>query len=426
VVLSGIKKVKTFAKGIIMKNVVHISMVLAILLSSSALAAKQKKQKPPKESKKTEVQKEAAAESKEITTEPNIPAEPNVAQKTTSSAVVVTVNGTAVTEGQVEEALAPRMAQMASRVPENMLPQYRQQMRKRIIENLIIDELLTQKEKEGKIDVNQAELDAQINKLVTEQNLTIDEFKSLLKAYGTNFADYQESVRKRLMFDKLMQIQFADQLPNPTDEQMKAYYEENIKQFQKPEAIHAKHILIATGKDANDPNKDQQQAKAKAQELLKKIKGGANFEELARQYSDCPSGKNGGDLGVQAKGSLVPEFEKAAYALKPGQTSDVVQTSFGYHIIKLVSHTDANTVKFEDAKEEIKNSLTAKDKEKIVMDYIQKIRSGADIKYTDEADKLEEVIPGVKSAPPARRTETAAPSDEKKQESQEPVEPKKD
>ncbi|MGA2915617.1 MAG: peptidylprolyl isomerase [Sedimentisphaerales bacterium] len=408
-----------------MKTIVNMSLVLVILLSSTALAAKQKKQKqPPAEPQKTEAPVNTPA------AEPNVPAESNAAnvnaESKSSGKAVVTVNGTNITEGQVEEALAPRMAQMASRVPENMLPQYRQQMRKRIIENLVIEELLTQKEKQGNIDANQAELDAQINKQITGQNLTLDEFKSLLKAYGTTFGEYQENMRKRLMFDKLMETQFAEKLPKPTDEQMKAYYNDNIKQFQKPEAIHAEHILIATGKDANDPNKDQALAKAKAEGILKKIKAGGNFEELAKQYSDCPSAKQGGDLGVQPKGNLVPEFEKAAYALKPGQVSDIVQTQFGYHIIKLVDHIDANTVQFAQAKDEIKESMTGKEKEKVVMDYIQKIRAGADIKYADEADKLETEISGVRPAPPSRQPETVQPSDENKPAPKESVESNKE
>lgn len=387
-----------------MKTAVHISLVLALFLSSSALAAAKQPKKPKAADNKTaEVQTPAQ------TAEPNAPIASAEIKSADVGKVVVTVNGTKITEGQVDEVLAPRMQQMASRVPENMQPQYRQQIRKQIINNLIIEELLAEKEKENKIDVNQAELDAMINKLAANQNLTLDEFKSLLKAYGTTFAEYQQNVQKKLMFDKLMNAQFAEKLPAPTDEQLKAYYNENIQQFQKPEAIHAEHILCAPAKDANDPNKALEQAKAKAEDILKKIKAGGSFEELAKQYSDCPSSKQGGDLGVQVKGSLVPDFEKAAYALKPGEISDVVQTQFGYHIIKLVAHFEPNTVKFEEAKDDIKQSINGKEKEKIVMDYIQKIQSAATVKYADEADKIETEISGTKQAPPSRKIETAAP-----------------
>ena len=160
---------------------------------------------------------------------------------------------------------------------------------------------------------------------------------------------------------------------------------------------------------------------------MKKVKAGGNFEELAKQYSDCPSAKQGGDLGIQPKGNLVPEFEKAAYALKPGQTSDIVQTEFGYHIIKLIAHIDANTMTLEQAKDEITQALAAKQKEQIVMDYIQKIRKGADVKYTDESDKLDLEITGTKPAPTRKPAESAPNTlDESKQAPKNTGESKKD
>ena len=393
-----------------MKVIVNISMVLIILLSTAVFAAKPKK--PAVEPKK------AVMEPNKPAAEPNRPAaEPNKPVGETSSvpvlskvegkdvnsqAVAVTVNGTAITEGQIEGILKPQMGQMAGRIPENMIPQYRQQIRKRIIDQLVVKELLAQKEKQNNIDVNQSELDQQINKQMAEQNLTIDEFKALLKAYGTSFADYQQDIRKRMMFEKLMEAEFAQKLQKPTIEQAKAYYDENPQEFNKPEKIHAKHILIKP-EDGNDPNQAKLRAKAKAQEILGQIKAGGDFEELAKQHSACPSGKGGGDLGMQPKGSFVPEFEKAAYALKPGQVSDIVETSFGFHIIKLIEHADADTLSFEKAKEQIIQLLTGNQKEQIVIDYIQKMKAEADIKFVNEADKPE--INPEKTARPTRKPE---------------------
>jgi peptidyl-prolyl cis-trans isomerase C len=146
-------------------------------------------------------------------------------------------------------------------------------------------------------------------------------------------------------------------------------------------------------KDSNDPNKAKAQAKAKTQELLKKLKAGADFNDLAAQNSQCPSAKNGGDLGEAPKGSFVPEFEKAAYELKPGQLSDVVETQFGFHIIKLVKHIDANTVSFEQAKAKIAEILTDEQKNTIAMNYIQQVKTEADIKFANPADSFEMTPP---------------------------------
>ena len=378
-----------------MKIIVNISMVLVVLLSTTVFAAKPKKsavkpKKPVMESNKPAVEPNAAVSQAKSVKDVN------------SQAVAVTVNGTVITEGQIEAILNPQMEQMAVRIPENMIPKYRQQIRKRIIDQLVVEELLAQREKQKNIDVNQSELDQQINKQMAEQNLTVDEFKALLKAYGTSFANYQQDIRKRMMFEKLMETEFAQKIQAPTAEQVKAYYDENLQQFSEPEKIHAKHILIKP-EDGNDPNQAKLRAKAKAQEILGQIKAGADFNDLAKQHSACPSGKGGGDLGVQPKGTFVPEFEKAAYALKPGQLSDVVETGFGFHIIKLIEHTDANMMPFDKAKEKIIQILTNNQKEQIVIDYIQKMRAEADVKFANEVDKPE--ISAKETAKPARKPE---------------------
>jgi peptidyl-prolyl cis-trans isomerase C len=390
-----------------MKMIINISMILIVLLSATVCTAKPKK--PVAEPKKAVMEpNKPAAEPKAPTAEPNtvvavnsIPVLSKVEGKDVN-AVVVTVNGKEITEAQIGAMLDPRMQQMAGRIPENMIPQYRQQIRKHVIEQLVVEELLAQKEKQSNIDVNQSELDQGINKQIAEQNLTMDEFKALLKAYSTNFSDYQQNMRKKLMFEKLVEAEIAGKVQKPTDEQAKTYYDENIQQFGKPETIHVKHILIKPA-DSNDPNQAKAEARAKAQEILEKIKAGADFNDLAKQYSACPSGKDGGDLGIQAKGTFVPEFEKAAYALKPGQISDVVETSFGFHIIKLLEHTDANTASFAAAKDQILQILSGKQKEQLFMEYIRKMKTEADVKYANEEDWLE--FKGEKTAGPSRKPE---------------------
>jgi peptidyl-prolyl cis-trans isomerase C len=369
-----------------------ITLVVICLTVGITEAAKKKPAKAPAADANVPAEK-----SKSATAEP-AKAKP-AADANQSSVVAATVNGTKITEGQINKILQARMEQLAGRIPENMRDQYSQQLRKRILDQLIIEELLTQKEKQKNIDVNQTELDSAINKMMKEQNLTVDEFKSLLKAYGTTFAEYQDNMHKKLAFEKLMDSEFAGKITTPTEEQEKAYYNENIQMFQEPESIHARHILIMPSKEG-DPNKAKAVAKAKAEKILKELKAGADFNDLAKKDSNCPSAPNGGDLGTQPRGSYVPEFEKAAYALKPGQMSDVVETQFGYHIIKLVAHNDANTVTFEKAKDKIEKALTDKQKEDIVVAYIQQMKKAADIKYTNPADSIDETLP--KAAAPAR------------------------
>lgn len=99
--------------------------------------------------------------------------------------------------------------------------------------------------------------------------------------------------------------------------------------------VRASHILLMyAGSMRSTASRSKDEAKTQIEDLKSQIEGGADFADLAKQHSDCPSGQEGGDLGVFPRGAMVPEFETAAFSLEPGQTSGVVETAFGYHLIQ--------------------------------------------------------------------------------------------
>ena len=140
--------------------------------------------------------------------------------------------------------------------------------------------------------------------------------------------------------------------PQVTDAELQAYYDAHKQQYEVKEQVKARHILISVpqGSDA----KTDAAAKAKAEEALKQVKAGGNFAELAAKYSDDPGSKgSGGELGVFTRGKMVPPFEKAAFALEAGQTSDLVKTDFGYHIINVEQHDKPHMKSLAEVKSEI-------------------------------------------------------------------------
>ncbi len=140
----------------------------------------------------------------------------------------------------------------------------------------------------------------------------------------------------------------------PTEDDLKAFYQKNIAQYTLPEKINAAHILIALPEDAN--KEDTQKAEQKAKDILAKLKAGEDFKALAKAHSDdTGSGQNGGDLGIFGKGEMVPEFEKAAFALKtPGELSALVRTQFGFHLIKLNEKFPETHEPFEKLRADLK------------------------------------------------------------------------
>ena len=313
---------------------------------------------------------------KTATKEPNKPAE------TAADSVAVTVNGVDINESRIEAQLKPQLAKVGAQLPAAFVEQYKNQLRGQVLEGMIVEQLLDGKVKENNIIVTEEEVVGHLEKAAAQQNLSLSDIKEMMEARGQSFDEAKQRIKKGMAYQKLMDTQWAGKI-NVTEDDAKKYYSENKTKFETPEQVRASHILIKP--DTNDPNADPNQAKAKAkakaEDLLKQIKGGADFAELARANSACPSSKQGGDLDFFGRGQMTPPFEKAAFALKPGQVSDVVETQFGYHIIKLTDHKDANTTPFEQAKDDIVKMLTQNKQGDLAEEYIASLKANANIVY---------------------------------------------
>ncbi len=196
-----------------------------------------------------------------------------------------------------------------------------------------------------------------------------------------------EAIKARIAMGLAIQKWIEEKVaPNikVSDEDAEKFYRENQERFKKPETVRASHILIKV--DEIDPEKakgmtDEQKKKAsdelkqqalkKAQDILAKLKQGEDFAKLATENSVCPSKEKGGDLGVFEKGKMAEEFDKAAFALKPGELSDVVETEFGYHIIKTTEKKESEFMPFQDVKTFLVEGLKNQKTSEIIQDKIE-------------------------------------------------------
>jgi peptidyl-prolyl cis-trans isomerase C len=162
-----------------------------------------------------------------------------------------------------------------------------------------------------------------------------------------------------------------------SDADVHEFYTGNKDKFEQPEQARARHILVQVDEKADE--KTRQAARAKADDLLAQLKGGANFEELAKKSSDCPSAPQGGDLGFFAHNQMVPAFDEAAFALKPGETSGVVETEFGYHIIRLEEKKAPGLVPEQQASGKIREFLLSQKTVAAVEQRVKALRENAKI-----------------------------------------------
>lgn len=312
--------------------------------------------------------------------EPQVPEEP-------ADSVAVTVNGADITEAELQKIIKPdleKMAQQGKQLPPAFAQAYEKQLKQQAIDRIIIGRLLDEKAKEANIVVTEEEVINQIKAILADQKppLSLEEFKKTRAASSQSFDEVKEQIRKGMAYQKVVEAQWAGKI-NITEEDAKKYYDENPTKFEVKEQVRASHILIktdTTGSEA-DPNQAKAEAKAKIQGLFEQIKGGADFAELAKANSDCPSAARGGDLDFFARGKMVPPFDKAAFELEVGKVSDIVETRFGYHIIKVTDRKDASTTSYEQAKGSLIIQLTQRKQAEIANKYIESLKAAADIVY---------------------------------------------
>ncbi len=209
--------------------------------------------------------------------------------------IAVTVNGVDIAESDVEAQIKPQLEKMAAQMPPAFVEQYKKQLRQQILEKVIVERLLDEKVKAAKIAVTEEEVIDQLEKMASAQKppLSLEDFKALVKAYGRSFDEVKQQIQRGLGYQKLMEVQWAGRI-KVTEDDAKKYYSENTKQFEMPEQVRASHILIkpdttaalrqqGVGADPNtDPNDAKAKAKTKAEDLLKQVKGGADFAETNR------------------------------------------------------------------------------------------------------------------------------------------------
>lgn len=300
--------------------------------------------------------------------------EPAKAEAKSPADVLVRVNGTPITRQEVDRAVKVMLAQ--SQIPEPVDPEIMKEAEAAALEQLTAAELLYQEA--AKLEVK--ELDKQVAEKVAENRAkfkTEAEFEQALNSVNMTTKDMEEFTRKDLVISNYIQSSIVPKA-EVTEADARKFYDDNLeKYFKKPESARASHILIGVEQGASE--EERKKAKEKAETLLKRIKAGEDFAAIAKTESSCPSSAQGGDLGNFTRGQMVPAFETAAFALKPGEVSEVVETQFGYHIVKLTAKEEAKTESFEDVKPKIMEFLKQEKVQKGISDQIDTLKKSAKI-----------------------------------------------
>ncbi len=302
------------------------------------------------------------------------PLQPNPLALTTED-VVITVEGEDITHGDIMEATQMRMMQLSRQVPPQQLSQLYPKIYKEMSDMLVANILLTKAAEKSSLVVSAETLTEEIAKIET----SIPEGKTLQDMLAENEVDmeeWKENLRKQLLIGKLVEEQTVN-IEEATLVEAGVFYEENIESFKTPDSVSASHILLSFTPE--DTDEDKAKKKEDLADIREQILAGGNFEELAAESSDCPSKEKGGSLGTFGRGQMVPEFEESAFGMTVGDISEIIETQFGYHIIKLTDRQNEGVQLLADVKDQLISYLTSQKKQEALVAYIGELKEKADV-----------------------------------------------
>jgi len=232
-------------------------------------------------------------------------------------------------------------------------PKAFQKIQRQVLDQLIAQELLWQEAERHGFVATPAEIDEAIAKLREKFDSDVA-YQLELERNGFTPESYREDLKRQISVRHWAQETFAETVA-VSDTEIHEFYESNKKEFVQPEQVNARHVLIKVAPDADDATVAT--ARQTIEQILAEARGGGDFAALAKKHSQGPSAPRGGDLGYFSRGQMVKPFEDAAFALQPGEISDVVRTRFGFHIIKVEAHRAEQVVSESQAAASVRKYL---------------------------------------------------------------------
>jgi peptidyl-prolyl cis-trans isomerase SurA len=325
--------------------------------------------------------------------------------------IVTRVNGQIITRSEYERSKDQLRDDVKQQDPANADKLYAER-EKDVLRDLVDQQLLLEKGKDLGI-TGDTELIKRLDGMRKDMKLeTMEELEKAATAQGISYEDFKQNLRNQIITQKVIGEEVGSHLSIPKEEEQQ-FYDEHKSELEQPESIKLSEILIApqkpaadkaatgnaapdasaTGGDTAKPQDAGDSAKqaadaaalaaaeAKANDVLKQIRAGASFEDMAKKFSDGPSAAQGGDLGAFKRGTLAKELEDRTFAMKSGDVTDVVRTKQGYVILKVTNHQMAGIPSMKDVEPKLQDALYMQKLQPALRAYLTKLREDAYIYY---------------------------------------------
>ncbi len=341
---------------------------------------------------------------------------------------IIKIDGTPITKVEFDkaynEAISNNMfAQMGIDIKKDPNNTFALMIKEKVVAELIVKTILENEMEKNKITVSKDDIQ-NAEKEVINKFGTKEQFLQILKLNGVDYDKFKKDLEDEIKLKKYVD---SIAMVSVGESEAKKYYNENIDKFKYPQRVRASHILISSNKEQikaqikkatpdiseKELNNKVQQImnnnRKKAESILARVKKSPdNFAKIAKETSqDTGSAIKGGDLGYFGKDEMVEEFANKAFDMAPNTISGIVQTQFGYHIIKVTDRTEAGTYSFEQSKKDIINLLESQDKVEILKNKIETLRKSAKIEFLSDDYNPEILQKKIKSATAADKKQNA-------------------
>ena len=295
-----------------------------------------------------------------------------------SPALAAKVNDTGITLADLDSRVETVKAQYSAQGHGDPLDNGTD-FRSQVLEDMISDQLLLDYADKSGYSIDDETVTGEISR-IKEQFGSSDEYEEALKMQGFTQEALEKEIRKGMTIERMLEAEIASKII-VTGEEVEEFYAAFPQYFETPESVTASHIIVTVGPEESDEAKEKAREKIKA--IREEIVRGADFAVVAREKSEGPSASSGGSLGRFTRGQMVASFEEAAFALAPGELSDIVVTEYGYHIILLEEKLPAGTMEIDQVSAEIQEYLRSVAAQKATEKLVDDLRAEASIEYFD-------------------------------------------
>lgn len=297
--------------------------------------------------------------------------------------IVARVNDRIITRSELERSRQQldREIQQA----QNLSPAEAEERRKNLLRDLIDQQLLLDRGADLGITAD-TEMIKQLDQMRKQMNLeSMEELQKAAEAQGVNFEDYKQSVRENIITQMVISREVGARV-HIGREELRSYYEKHKDELKQEERVRLEEILVAPkveNEGAEASPAALQDAKKKADEILAAIRGGLNFETIAKEHSDGPTAADGGDLGYFKRGMLAKQLEDLTFSMKKGEVSEVIRTKQGYVILKVTDHQEAGVPPLKDVEDQLSNAIYLERLQPELRKYLTELREQSYINIKD-------------------------------------------